>query len=359
MTVMGYLLENWDLLVLLIGMAIALSLDIHLERDMIRRIAITNGLLFVYSITNYIETYLGNQTEYTIARPILTASNYTLVTFILLCVILVMYPMQKGYLFIPAILNAVLCFISVPTKLVFFISPDNHFGRGRLGYLVYFVNSLYMLYLIYCVFRNSRSEKEERKLLVFMLSASVMCLVLPLFINSDSPHWFIMTIAVDVMLYYVFLLQQFTRRDTLTRLLNRQSYYADADKYFDEISAVITMDMDGLKEINDNEGHIAGDEALKALAECFWNTAHKEHRIYRIGGDEFVIMCLESDESKVRSLVERIRKELEKLPYSCSIGFAMKGEDSTIDSLYNEADEMLYEEKRKFYILSGKLRRRH
>ena len=42
--------------------------------------------------------------------------------------------MQKGYLFFPAILNAILCFISIPTGLVFYFTPDNHFTRGTLGY---------------------------------------------------------------------------------------------------------------------------------------------------------------------------------------------------------------------------------
>ena len=58
-----YLEQHWVMLVPLIGMSILLISDIHLERRMIQRIAITNFILFIYSIFCYIETYLGNQLE--------------------------------------------------------------------------------------------------------------------------------------------------------------------------------------------------------------------------------------------------------------------------------------------------------
>ena len=251
MTVFDYLSDHLGLLVLLSGMFIILSSDIHLERRMVFRIAVTNGLIFLYSVCSYIETYLGNQTEYTIARPILSAVNYSLITFILANIIMIVYPMQKGYLYIPAILNAVLCFISVPTGLVFTITKENHFMRGTLGYLTYFIDALYMAYLIFKIFMSNRSQKEDLKLLIFMSAISVSFLVLPLYVQN-SDHWFNITIAIEMTLYYVFLLQQYTKRDPLTKLLNRQSYYSDTEKYAGTVTAVVTMDMNGLKEINDN-----------------------------------------------------------------------------------------------------------
>ena len=87
------------MLILLVGMGIVLSSDIHLEHKMILRIAIANIMMFVYSVSCYAETYLGNQTEYTLLRPILSAFNYSLITFILVTIIMIMYPNQKIYLF--------------------------------------------------------------------------------------------------------------------------------------------------------------------------------------------------------------------------------------------------------------------
>ena len=108
MTIAGYLEDHWGLLVLMIGMAIVLKSDIHLERNMIFRISLTNAMLFLYSVTCYVEAYLGNQPEFTILRPVMSAVNYSLIVFILVTVITIMYPNQKHYLFFPAVLNAVL-----------------------------------------------------------------------------------------------------------------------------------------------------------------------------------------------------------------------------------------------------------
>ena len=124
------------------------------------------------------------------------------------------------------------------------------------------------------------------------------------------------------------------------------------------ITAYIAMDMNGLKEINDRDGHLAGDLALKTLADCFWTVAHHKHRVYRIGGDEYAILCVDTPEEKVQELIRQTQEELEKTDYSCSIGYAMKQEGSTLDTLYQSADEMLYQEKQKYYERTGKKRHR-
>ena len=358
MTVLGYLQDHWAMLVLLLGMGIVLNSDVHLERKMIRRIAAANLMMFLYSVSCYAETYLGNQTELTLLRPILSAFNYSLITFILVTVVMILFPNQKGYLFFPAIMNAVLCFVSIPTGIVFFFSEDNHFDRGILGYLPYFVNALYLFYFIFSLFRYSKAQKEDFRLMLYISLTSVICLILPLLASDATSHWFNMTIAVNVMLYYVFLLQKYTKHDPLTNLLNRQSYYSDAERYENRITAVVAMDMNGLKEINDHEGHKAGDTALQALADCFWKAAHHRQRVYRIGGDEYLILCIDTSEDEVLSLTERIRQEVAKISYTCSIGYAMQNGDSTIDQLSRLADAMLYEDKKQFYERTGKDRRK-
>ena len=358
MTFAGYLTDHWGLLVLLIGMAIVLRSDIHLGRRMIYRISLTGAMLFLYSVSCYIETYLGFQSHYTVLRPILSAVDYSLIGFIMVSIILILFPDEKRILYIPAAVNSVLSIVSIPTGLVFIITKENHFGRGPLGFLSYYTVGFYLLYLFICMFRKGRVLREEYPLLFFMMGVSVLCLVMPLYWDAITQHWFNITIALELLLYYVFLLQQFTKRDPLTKLRNRQSYYADAEKYTDSITAVITMDMDGLKEINDNEGHVAGDTALKALGDAFWNAAKSGERVYRIGGDEYAMLCIGTDEKKVLALIERIRAEVAKTKYTCSVGYAMRTADSTIDSLYQQADAMLYEEKQVFYERSGKTRRK-
>ena len=356
MTLSGYLSEHWGLLMILIAIGLVLHSDIQLERRIIYRISFTTAMLFLYSVSCYTESYLSDLPSYSVLRPILCAVNYSLVTFILVSAIMIMYPSQKKYLLIPAVLNAALCFISIPTGIVFRISSDNHFGRGTLGYLTYFIDALYLIYLIITMFRTHRTEKEDYSLMIFMSIASVFCLIMPLFMEETAHHWFNITIAIDILVYYIFLLQQFTKRDSLTKLLNRKSYYTDSEKYFEGITAVVAMDMDGLKEINDNSGHIAGDIALKALADCFSAAANKEQRVYRIGGDEYAILCIGSSEEGVKSLVEKIKQNISRTEYSCSVGYAVRDDGSSIDETYHRADSMLYAEKKLYYAKKGNIR---
>lgn len=356
MTLSGYLSEHWGLLIILTAIGLVLQSDIQLERRIIYKISFTTAMLFMYSVACYTETYLGEQKTYSVLRPILCAVNYSLVTFILVSAIMIMYPQHKKFLLIPAALNAALCFISIPTGIVFSISQDNHFSRGTLGYLTYFIDGLYLFYLIVNLFSNNKAEKEDFNLMIFMSLTSVLCLIMPLFMAETAHHWFIITIAIDILAYYIFLLQQFTKRDSLTKLLNRKSYYTDSEKYIENITAIVAMDMDGLKDINDSNGHIAGDTALKALADCFSEAADKEQRVYRIGGDEFAILCIGSNEEGVKALVERMKKNISETEYSCSVGYAVQDGSSSIDELYHKADTMLYAEKKLYYAKKDSIR---
>ena len=357
MTISGYLTEHWGMLVMLVGLSIVLYGDKHLERRMIHRMVVTIVMILAYSISCYTENYLGDLTTYSVIRSILSAFNYSLVTFLLVNIIMIVYPNEKKILYIPAAVNASLCFISIFTGIVFYINKDNHFVRGPLGYLTYSIDVVYLIYLLFNLFRSKNIQKEDYPIMVYLAITSAICLAMPLFMEEMALHWLNVTIAIVVMLYYVYLLQQNTKRDSLTKLLNRQSYYSDVEKYKEEITAFISIDMDGLKEVNDNQGHIAGDTALKTLADCFCTASKKNQRIYRIGGDEYVILCVSSTEEDVKGLIDRIKEEVAKTDYSCSIGYAMKTEDCTGDMLYKIADSNMYKEKQKYYEKSGKQKR--
>ena len=117
--------------------------------------------------------------------------------------------------------------------------------------------------------------------------------------------------------------------------------------------------MNGLKAINDNVGHAAGDEALVTLSLCFIKALKNREYGYRIGGDEFIIVCRKTSEEEVYDLLDRIRKNVSETEYSCSIGFALNMDgDKHIDELLKESDQMMYSEKEQYYLASGNDRRR-
>ncbi len=358
MALYNFITDNWTLLILIVSITILLNSDNHLDQDMVRRIFITNVMLLIYSISSYIETYFGNLSTFSIARSVLSAFNYSLVTFIIMYMVLILFPVQKKWFYILAVINVILSFASIKTGIVFGFSLDNHFERGPLGFFPYVVNAFYLIYFFIHLFKRRRNYGNDYVLLVFIVITSSVCLIAPLFAEDSDENWFYVTIAIDTLVYYVYLLQQYTKCDPLTQLLNRQSYYSDCDKYENSISAVITMDMNGLKKINDKEGHTAGDIALKTLADCFHNSLVRGQRLYRIGGDEYVILCMDQEEDEVKSLIETIRSKVAETPYTCAIGYSMKEKDGSVEKAYKLADEMLYMEKKKFYENLGKNRRK-
>lgn len=154
------------------------------------------------------------------------------------------------------------------------------------------------------------------------------------------------------------------KRDGLTGLLNRRAYEDDILRYPDvppeEDFVYAAIDINGLKNVNDNLGHDAGDELIKGAAECLRATFGNYGRIYRTGGDEFVSMFF-ADEEHLQSLVEDVEKvtsgwkgEVVK-SLSLSIGYVTKQEfnTETVVNMAKIADQRMYDEKTKYYSKKG------
>ena len=112
------------------------------------------------------------------------------------------------------------------------------------------------------------------------------------------------------------MILQLSEKDALTGLLNRQSFYASTSNDTKDLNALVSIDMNGLKAINDQEGHAAGDKALATLAFCFLQATSAKDSVYRLGGDEFVIVCRKVSEEDVQKLVKSIRSKVSETPRS-------------------------------------------
>ncbi|HOO79379.1 MAG TPA: diguanylate cyclase [Lachnospiraceae bacterium] len=145
-----------------------------------------------------------------------------------------------------------------------------------------------------------------------------------------------------------------SQQDALTGLWNR-SYTEDCiDKILDNggTGAVFMIDMDNFKAVNDNYGHIAGDQVLKMFADSLRTFSSEGDVACRIGGDEFVLFIRNQTSktdlsNKASDIISDICYKLEQCKYetntSVSIGIAQFPEDGkTFKSLYNAADKALY-----------------
>ena len=149
--------------------------------------------------------------------------------------------------------------------------------------------------------------------------------------------------------------------DPLTKLYNRR-YFEDAlEEYVNEFTkigaplAVLTLDLDHFKSVNDTYGHDAGDVVLKKLASSLKNVTREHDIVARTGGEEFCIVAPFSDASQIRPFAERVCRMVEQMRVdlgvvilrpTISIGVASTAEGATNPKdLLKISDERLYRAK--------------
>jgi len=157
-------------------------------------------------------------------------------------------------------------------------------------------------------------------------------------------------------------LQDRAERDSLTKLLNKETGRRQAEEYFARFSggahgAVLIIDLDNFKQVNDRYGHLFGDAVLTKVAKEIKKLFRSQDIVARIGGDEFmVVMRGSSDRKLLESRCQRLletfktifRNQKYKLPLSCSIGIALSPEQGkSYYELFGKADRALYRAKAK------------
>lgn len=350
MVVTEYVVQNWALILVLLGFATSLISTVFLEKKTIFRMYGLITEIMLLSILVFVEFYLTEQAEFRLARTVLIAVRYSATPFLVAQIIYTIIKRQRWFVFIPAIILTIIDFISIPTGIVFRIDDTETMRRGPLGLLPYVVVGAYCILLIYLMIKHNSKQSTERIPIIYFCFAFFSGIVMPFLIGKEYAQLFCTTIAISVFVYYVFSILQVTKRDPLTGLLNRQAYYADISSIPEDITALISIDMNGLKIINDTEGHTAGDKAISTIAACFIKAAKRKQLVYRVGGDEFVVVCRKISEDEVISLTKRIHELVDATEYSCSIGYSYSADGKkSIDELLSESDAKMYAEKQLYY----------
>jgi two-component system cell cycle response regulator len=150
-------------------------------------------------------------------------------------------------------------------------------------------------------------------------------------------------------------------RDGLTSTFNRRYFI---DRLHTEIRfavrhekslALLFVDIDHFKKINDTHGHLAGDAVLSAVARVMTETIRAEDVLARYGGEEFAVICREIDAEGARKLGERLRTAVQDerfehdgkvIPVTVSVGAAIEGKVDDAQAFIAAADAAMYEAKR-------------
>jgi diguanylate cyclase (GGDEF)-like protein len=155
-------------------------------------------------------------------------------------------------------------------------------------------------------------------------------------------------------------LDQLAHQDSLIDLPNRRGFMRVLERLIDRVqrygenAAMLFVDLDGLKAINDTFGHQAGDQALIQVARLLSGGVRKSDVVARLGGDEFGILLVHSDDAAAHETASRLVDLIaacefmhggQALPLSVAIGVGMLAADDTPEKVMARADEEMYRRK--------------
>lgn len=149
-------------------------------------------------------------------------------------------------------------------------------------------------------------------------------------------------------------LQYMSYRDMLTTLYNRNRYIQVLEGMQAKTvikTSVAYIDINGLKRVNDLYGHEAGDRLIINTARSM--LAILPENAYRVGGDEFVLICFDMDEKIFRSKVRDICDSIAAKRISVSVGVVWEESSSELETMLRRADDLMYAEKKKYYEKNG------
>ena len=149
-------------------------------------------------------------------------------------------------------------------------------------------------------------------------------------------------------------------RDALTGLLNRLKFNADIDKLGKSGEAVFTclyVDVNGLHELNNLLGHQKGDDMLRCVAGTL-KKHFPDERVYRIGGDEYVVTSIKLSKHEMEQRIDRVRRELLKDNYEISVGIETGACGENVEKIVAAAELAMRNDKAAYYMRNGDRRKK-
>lgn len=176
---------------------------------------------------------------------------------------------------------------------------------------------------------------------------------------SEANPWAVVLIGFDLSLDLIAKnMKEIYRQDSLTGLLNRNAYDSDVEQLRSaDIGAVVCVyaDMIGLHEVNNHLGHKQGNRMLCEFADAA-RAFFGDDRLYRIGGDEFVIISSAHTEAQTRKQLNYMRERLHTKGCEISVGVASSESTSDLPKIVEQAENEMRREKKEYYVRGGSKR---
>lgn len=176
---------------------------------------------------------------------------------------------------------------------------------------------------------------------------------------SEANPWAVVLIGFDPSLDLIAKnMKEIYRQDSLTGLLNRNAYDSDVEQLRSaDIGAVVCVyaDMIGLHEVNNHLGHKQGNRMLCEFADAA-RAFFGDDRLYRIGGDEFVIISSAHTQAQTRKQLNYMRERLHTQGCEISMGVASSESTSDLPKIIEQAENEMRREKKEYYVRGGSKR---
>lgn len=176
---------------------------------------------------------------------------------------------------------------------------------------------------------------------------------------SETNPWAVVLIGFDLSLDLIAKNMKKTyRQDSLTGLLNRNAYDSDVEQLRSaDIGAVVCVyaDIIGLHEVNNHLGHKQGNSMLCEFADAA-RAFFGDDRLYRIGGDEFVMISSAHTEAQTRKQLNYMRERLHMQGCEVSVGVASSESTSDLPKIIEQAENEMRREKKEYYVRGGSKR---
>jgi diguanylate cyclase (GGDEF)-like protein len=276
---------------------------------------------------------------------------------------------KKNFIiFIPVILNAILTLLSPIYKFVFYISSSNVYFRGRLYIVSAFIIYIYICYGFIIILKQRKKMVKEEFLPLFAFG---FLPILGGLIQSQFYGILLMwsSAAFSLVIVYNLLQQRMIQLDNLTGTWTRGSFDYYISQRLEQKNnsgfGVIFVDIDGLKQINDQYGHFEGDQAIRTSIKLIRNGLKKTDIVARFGGDEFVVISDCKSQEDLFNTTKNIKKYFleyneeagKKYKLDCSFGADIfDTNNSNIDQFLDHVDKLMYQnkQKKKDYIFHNK-----
>ena len=255
-----------------------------------------------------------------------------------------------------AVLNVLLETLSLFTRLIFYVDDQNLYHHGPC----------YWIYTAFCIgtilffflrgLQTFKKYQHSGGILIWMVTLFLVAGIVIQSVNGEVRiTW--LTVAFSAVMLYKFYGDVIQQVDGLTELINRWGY-ENYLSHFQGKGAIVFLDVDDFKEINDTYGHAAGDASLQTIANCLRDVFGPYGKCFRVGGDEFCVL-LEEKQNEVGALLKALsekmkacRAENPQLPYLSAGYVAFDTREKNVNDAVTEADAQMYQAKSRHHAES-------